>query len=82
MVQYIELIKIHATWCGPCKRLALILEDFGVEAKAYDVDTLEGQEMAMKYDVRTVPLLIYGDKRCDSSDAVKVKAFLEECDLI
>lgn len=82
MVQYIELIKIHATWCAPCRRLGLLLEDLMIETKDYDVDTKEGQEMATKYGVVTVPLLIYGDKRCDSSDATKVKAFLTECDLI
>jgi thioredoxin 1 len=56
------LVDFHATWCGPCKMLAPVVEEIALERKGTlkvvkcDVDA--AQAMAAKFDVRSVPTLI------------------------
>jgi thioredoxin 1 len=56
------LVDFHATWCGPCKTMAPILED--VKQKAPDslrvvkIDVDKNQRLAEKLQVRGVPTLI------------------------
>lgn len=56
------LVDFHATWCGPCKTLAPILDRFkkkhgeGVIVIKIDVD--KNKHAAEAYKVRGVPTLI------------------------
>lgn len=58
-----KLLKFHAEWCGPCKMMAPIVEEFkeksGIEVESIDVDSQF--ELAQKYDVQSVPTLIRVD---------------------
>lgn len=52
-----KVLKFSATWCGPCKMLANVLEDYkGVEIENIDID--EHQEVAIRYGVRGVPTCV------------------------
>ena len=57
------IIDFHATWCGPCKRLAPILDELAREYKGeidiYKVDTDEEQELAAMFEIRSVPSLLF-----------------------
>jgi len=58
----LQVIKFYATWCGPCKQLNVILEKIkeeyrDLEIKNYDVD--KNQEEAQKYNVMSLPTLIF-----------------------
>lgn len=56
------LVDFHAEWCGPCKMMAPILQDFSMEmgdrVKVIKVDVDKNQSAAMAYQVQGVPTLI------------------------
>ncbi len=56
------LVDFHATWCGPCKVLAPVLEDVAKDMagrlKIVKVDVDEAQDTAVKYGITSVPTLI------------------------
>ena len=56
------VVDFSATWCGPCRMLAPVLE--GVSEKLagkvdfYNVDVDDAPELAMAYRVNSVPCLV------------------------
>ncbi|AJD91699.1 thioredoxin [Jeotgalibacillus sp. JSM ZJ347] len=56
------LADFWATWCGPCKMIAPVLEeldtDMGDKVKIVKLDVDENQETASKYGVMSIPTLV------------------------
>ena len=57
------LVDFFATWCGPCRMLAPILEEIDERKEAGDlliikVDVDEAGEIAAKYGIQSIPTLI------------------------
>lgn len=55
------LVEFGAVWCGPCKRLAPILEQLAQEEpnlKIVLVDIDDSPEISSKMGIRSVPTLI------------------------
>ena len=60
-----KVIKLSATWCGPCKQYAPIFNEAvdGLpdtwESLAVDIDTDEGRELMIANGIRSVPTTIF-----------------------
>lgn len=57
------LIDFYASWCGPCKMIAPILEDlaaeYGDQIVIYKVDTEAEPELAALFNIRSIPTLLF-----------------------
>ncbi|WP_149273807.1 thioredoxin [Pareuzebyella sediminis] len=56
------LIDFYADWCGPCKIQAPILKEvseiIGDKAKIIKVDVDKNQEVANRFQIRSIPTLM------------------------
>ncbi len=57
------LVDFSATWCGPCQQMGPVLSKLSDEmegrAKVFKVDIDESMELAQKYQVMSVPNMIF-----------------------
>lgn len=56
------LVDFWATWCGPCKMIAPIIseisEEFNNKVKVGKVNVDEEKELAIKYEISSIPTLV------------------------
>ena len=57
------IVDFYATWCGPCKMIAPILEELAVEYQGkidiYKIDTDVERELAGAFGIQSVPTLLF-----------------------
>ena len=57
------LVDFWAEWCGPCKMIGPVLDQVATElegqAKVGKVNVDDARELAVKYGVRSIPLLLF-----------------------
>lgn len=65
------LVDFFADWCGPCKMVAPIIEqlaeEFTGKIKIAKLNVDQGQDIAAKYNVMSIPTMIFfkGGKNVD-----------------
>ena len=55
------LLDFFATWCGPCRMVGPILEEIAQEnesIKVCKIDVDQDPELAMRFKVTSIPLLV------------------------
>lgn len=63
MSDKLVIMDFYASWCGPCKALAPILEGFaekyGAKVKVVKVDVDEETSIAEKFGIANIPAVIF-----------------------
>lgn len=56
----VVLVDFWASWCGPCRMLAPILDEISesVNSKIAKVNVDEADELSRKYNIRSIPTMI------------------------
>ncbi|MBR5135192.1 MAG: thioredoxin [Clostridia bacterium] len=78
------LIDFWATWCGPCKMIAPVVEEIAQEydgrVKVGKVDVDEESELAMSFGIQSIPtlLVVKDGKTVETLVGYRPKAALSE----
>ncbi len=77
------LVDFFATWCGPCKMLAPVLEEVEAEhpeVAFFKLDVDQSPEIANRYGVMSIPTLILfkNGEEADKSVGYMPKEDIEE----
>ncbi len=58
----VAVVDFSATWCGPCKMVAPVLEELSEELEGkisfFNVDVDENQDLAEQYGITSIPALL------------------------
>lgn len=57
------IVDFTATWCGPCQRIAPVLEELAKEYEGkiviYKVDIDKNRDLAKEFNVSSIPAILY-----------------------
>ena len=79
------LLDFFATWCGPCKLLAPVLDQIAKEhpeIKVCKVDVDENQELAAAFQVMSIPTLFVVKEGKVTAQAVGARSKKQLLDMI
>jgi len=72
-----RILRFTASWCGPCKSLAMNLESAGLDLPIEVVDIDVHDNLAREYGIRSVPTLVMLDENIEVKRLVGSKTIKE-----
>ena len=77
-----SVFDFNATWCGPCRRLAPILEELAAEYEGrvnfYSIDVDNNRELAQKLQIQSIPYVLFFNIKGDDPEELIGLASIEE----
>ena len=76
------MVDFYADWCGPCKQMAIIVEELAKEnpkLKVCKLDIDENRDIYVRYKIRGIPTLLFfkEGKDVDRVIGLKTKAYIQ-----
>ena len=84
---YHVIVKISATWCGPCKRATPIFNEgflsLSEKVKLILIDADEGSDVCNSLKVKSVPIYLYYKRAecleiCNSAEKKEIEYFFNQ----
>lgn len=72
-----KILRFTASWCGPCKSLAMNLEQANLQMPIEVIDIDVQSDIAIEYGVRGVPTLVMLDENIEVKRLVGSKTVTE-----
>ena len=74
------LLQFHATWCGPCKMLGMVINEFDKEGiiDILRIDVDEAGELANQFKIFSVPTLVILD---NGNEVKRISGFMPKEEL-
>jgi thioredoxin 1 len=83
------VVDFWASWCGPCKMLAPVLDEIATEkaghVKVAKVNVDANPELSQRYGIQSIPTLLYfsgGQLRNQSVGVVSKKRIMDQLDAL
>jgi thioredoxin 1 len=69
-----RILRFTASWCQPCKMLAKTLEEVNTDVPIEVIDIDVHSDVAMEYNIRSVPTLVMKDGNIEMKRMVGMKS--------
>ena len=78
----VVLVDFWASWCGPCRMLAPVMEEIAKDYKVYKVNVDECPSLAKEYGIMSIPCVIAFKDGKEMSRSIGLKSKSEILEIL